>query len=881
MKNWLRYGKRAFHLCLIVSLAWAGADCSVEKQAATLPYLDVTLPIDDRVNDLVARMTLEEKISQMVNDAPAIERLQIPRYNWWSEGLHGVARAGLATVFPQAIGLGATWDETLLHNVSTVIADEARAKHHNFARHDKRFIYQGLTLWSPNINIFRDPRWGRGQETYGEDPYLTGSLAVSFIRGLQGDDPHYLKTIATVKHFAVHSGPEPERHTFNAVTNEHDLRHTYLPQFEMAVRLGKPYSLMCAYNRYNGEACCGSTALLDNILRKEWGFEGYVVSDCEAITDIYKHHKITAGPEAAASLAVIAGTDLECGNVYLHLKEAVEKKLIDEEHINTAVKRLFRARMKLGMLDPVEKVAYAQIPYSVVDSKAHQALALEAARKSIVLLKNEKDILPLKKDVGTVAVIGPNADQWLMLLGNYNGVPSKAITPLQGIQQKVSRQTRVLFAQGSELADGMPMFYPVPAAVLFTPRHTPGLRAEYFDNITLVGKPLHTEVHATLDASWSDKAPRPDMDDDNFSVRWTGEIIPQQSGTYQLGFITTCNTRLYINDSLVAKTIYHFRDEYGDPRLRKSPPMKLEAGRKYKVVVEAIETFADAQVQLVWAAPKPNLLKDALAAARQADVVVMCMGLTPRMEGEEMDIMIDGFRGGDRTRIDLPAAQQKLIQAIHALGKPIVLVLLNGSALAVNWEHDHVPAIVEAWYPGQAAGQALADVLFGDYNPAGRLPVTYYKSTRDLPPFDDYNITRQTYRYYTGTPLYPFGYGLSYSTFRYTDLQAARKTGTDSIQVSARVQNTGRRDGDEVVQVYASAKESAGKSGTPIRALVSYRRVHLRAGETQAVTLALKIPSDASGPLELSMGGGQPDTPLPATSNVLKTSITLPTLPTK
>ena len=839
--------------------------------------MDTALSIDQRVNDLVARMTLDEKISQMVNDAPAIERLHIPRYNWWSEGLHGVARAGLATVFPQSIGLGATWDQELMHQVSTAIADEARAKHHNFAKKDKRFIYQGLTLWSPNINMFRDPRWGRGQETYGEDPFLTGSLAVEFIKGLQGNDPYYLKTVATIKHFAVHSGPEPARHGFNAVTDEHDLRDMYLPQFEMAIRLGKPYSVMCAYNRYNGEACCGSPGLLKDILRNEWGFEGYVVSDCEAITDIYQHHKIVSSPEEAASLAVKAGTDLECGNVYLHLKEAVAKNLITEKEIDTAVKRLFYARFKLGMFDPAEKVKYAQIPYTTVDSKEHQALALDAARKSIVLLKNEKGILPLKKDVGTVAVIGPNADQWLMLLGNYNGVPSRAITPLQGIKDRVSQQTRVLFAQGAELADGMPMFYTVPADVLFTRENKPGLTAEYFDNITLTGQPLYTEITPTLDASWSDKAPLEGLDEDAFSVRWSTTLIPEYSGIYQLGFITTCNSKLYLDDSLVAKTVYHFRDEYGDPRLRKTAPLKLEAGRKYKVVVEAIETFADAQVQLVWAAPKPGLRKDALDVARQADVVIMCMGLTPRMEGEEMDVQIDGFRGGDRTRIDLPDTQQKLIKDIHALGKPVILVLLNGSALAVNWENEHLPAVIEAWYPGQVAGHAIADVIFGNYNPAGRLPVTFYKSTQELPRFEDYALSTQTYRYFKGKPLYPFGYGLSYSSFHYSNLRASLKTGApDSIQLSASVQNTGAFDGDEVIQVYTSSKATANVPGHPIRALASFRRIHLKAGETKEVYFTIKIPAGVNGSLELAMGGGQPDTTLPTTSNVLKTLIHIP-----
>jgi beta-glucosidase len=469
-------------------------------------------------------------------------------------------------------------------------------------------------------------------------------------------------------------------------------------------------------------------------------------------------------------------------------------------------------------------------------------------------------------------VIGPNADQWLMLLGNYNGVPSKAVTPLQGIQEKVSGQTKVLFAQGSELAEGMPMFYTIPNDVLFTNQNTPGLQAEFFDNITLTGKPLFSEVTPTLDANWYDKAPREGMDDDNFSVRWHGEIKPKVSGSYQLGFISTCNTKLYINDSLVAKTIYHFRDEYGDPRLRKSVPIKLEAGKKYKVVVEAIETFADAQIQLVWAAPKPNLKADAINIARRADVVIMCMGITPRMEGEEMDVHIDGFHGGDRTRIDLPEVQQQLIKEVFALNKPVVLVLLNGSALAVNWENEHLSAIVEAWYPGQAAGRAIADVLFGDYNPAGRLPVTFYNSTKELPAFDDYRIANQTYRYFKGTPLYPFGHGMSYTSFQYTDLHATKTSG-DSIQIVAQVANTGQREGDEVVQVYGSAKSATKK--LPLRSLMAFTRIHLNPGESRELKFTVKLPADTSGSFDISIGGGQPDTNVNATSNVLKTTIPL------
>jgi beta-glucosidase len=811
-------------------------------------------------------MTLEEKVSQMINQAPAIERLGVPEYNWWSEGLHGVARAGLATVFPQAIGMGATWDRDLMFNVSSAIADEARAKHHDFAKKGKRFIYQGLTMWSPNINIFRDPRWGRGQETYGEDPYLTGRLAVEFIHGLQGDDSTYFKTIATVKHFAVHSGPEIDRHTFNAKIGDKDLNETYLPQFEVGIKEGKAYSLMCAYNRYNGEACCTSGKLLKDVLRNDWAFSGFVVSDCDGIVDIYKNHKQVTTPAEAAALAVKSGTDLECGKVYLNLKEAVEKNLITEQEIDVSVKRLFTARFKLGMFDPDEMVKYANIPYSVVDSKKHKDLALKAAQESIVLLKNENNVLPLKKDIGKLAVIGPNADQWLMLLGNYNGVPSDAVTPLRGIKEKLSK-TEVLYAQGSELADGMPTYKTIPVEALMNGSEY-GLKGDYFNNADLSGTPLYSVVDRSLDKNWSDKAPRKDMNDDNFSVRWSGELIPDQTAVYQLGFVSTTNTRLYLNDSLIARTIYHFRDEYGDPRLRKSPAMKLEAGKKYKIVLEAIDTYADAQVQLVWARPQPDLKKEAIEIAKQADVVVMCMGLTARMEGEEMDIVIDGFNAGDRTKIDLPRPQQELIKAINALGKPVILVLLNGSALAVNWEQKNVAAVIEAWYPGQAAGQAIADVLVGDYNPGGKLPLTFYKSTSDLPPFKEYNLSGQTYRYFKGDPLYPFGYGLSYTTFGYEDLKIAEQTKAgDSVALSVTVKNTGAVAGDEVVQVYVKHLNATVK--VPVRSLAEFKRIHLKAGESKTIKFAIASHAFSlvdqngertvsPGEFEIAIGGGQP-----------------------
>ncbi len=848
-----------------------------ENLAAAYPFWNHELPMEHRLDDLLGRLTLEEKVAQMMNDAPAIERLGIPEYNWWSEALHGVARAGLATVFPQAIGLAATWNEDLMHEAAVAISDEARAKHHAFAARGKRFIYQGLTLWSPNINIFRDPRWGRGQETYGEDPYLTGRLGVQFIKGLQGDDPKYFKTIATAKHYAVHSGPEPERHSFDAVADMKDFNETYLPQFAMAVQEARVESVMCAYNRFNGEAACASD-FLNSTLRDRLGFDGFVVSDCGAIADFHEHHKITASAEESSALAVKKGTELNCGKAYGALVKAVEQGLITETEIDVAVKRLFQARMELGMFDPAEKVKYAQIPYSVVDSMAHRQLALRAAEESMVLLKNDNKTLPLRKDLKSIAVIGPNSDQWLMLLGNYNGVPSSTVTPLKGIRSAVSAPTQIHYAQGSPWAEGIPVFSTVPGGLLSWDGK-PGLKVEYFGNAELSGKPVASEAHEILDSNWSDGAPREGLDDDNFGVRWTTELTPDRSGTYRLGLISTCKTKVLLDDQQVLATSYHFRDEWGDPRTLESDALELEAGRKYKIVVEAGETYADAQVQLLWAPPRPDLKEEALEVARNAEAVILMMGLTAQMEGEEMEISVEGFRGGDRTRLDLPQAQRDLIKAVMALKKPTVLVVMNGSALALNWEQKNVPAIIEAWYPGQAAGTALANVIFGDYNPAGRLPVTFYRSTKDLPAFEDYNITRQTYRYFDGKPLYPFGYGLSYTTFEYSALEYNQRISEGAaLPVKVKVKNTGALDGDEVVQIYLSHLDP--KVRVPIRSLVAFDRVHLQAGEERE--LNLEVAADAfsyvdadgkrilePGNFELSVGGGQPYQLMQTTSNVL------------
>ena len=850
--------------------AQAPASAAGERPA----YLDTALTFERRVADLVGRMTLEEKVSQMKDIAPGIERLGVHPYNWWNEGLHGVARSGLATVFPQAVGFAATWNDSLIFRMATVISDEARAKHHAYARKNSWARYQGLTIWSPNINIFRDPRWGRGQETYGEDPFLTGRLGVHFVRGLQGDDATYFKTVATVKHFAVHSGPEPERHVFDAVVNERDLRETYLPHFEMGIREARAYSLMCAYNRVNGDAACGSDPLLRDVLRGEWGFDGFVVSDCWAIDDIHLNHKLVRTAPEAAAVALKSGTDLDCGSrVYPTLVDAVRQGLVTEAQIDTSVKRLFLARMRLGMFDPPERVRWARTPYAILDQPSHKALALEVARESMVLLKNARNTLPLRKDLGTVAVIGPNADQWRMLLGNYNGIPSDPVTPLRGIREKIGA-ARVRYALGSDLADGVPVLATMPSTVLRTPDGRPGLRAEYFAGRTMTGAPVFTGADTTLEANWEERAPREGLGPDDFGVRWTAVFRPPATGEYRLGLIGTMKAELALDDSVIARSRYPQRDdEFPDPRLSRSEPLQLQAGREYRIRVDAQETYGDAQLQLVWSSPGEGLADEAMRVAREADAVVMVMGLTANLEGEEMPVQVPGFRGGDRTTLGLPAPQQRLLERVAALGKPTVLVLLNGSALAVNWaqESPNVGAIVEAWYPGQAGGTALADVLFGDYNPAGRLPVTFYRDTTDLPPFADYAMKGRTYRFFTGTPLYPFGHGLSYTSFRYANLRADRETvpAGDTVRVSVDVTNAGQVAGDEVVQLYV--RYPASRVERPVRELRGYRRVRLEPGATRTVELALPTASlaywDAAAdrwvheaqPIELEVGASSGD----------------------
>jgi len=663
-------------------------------------WKDPAQPLNVRVNDLVSRLSLAEKTQQMRNAAPAIPRLGIPAYDYWSECLHGVARSGIATVFPQAIGMAATWDTPLIHEEADVIATEARAKHNEYVRthDDDSARYYGLTFWTPNINIFRDPRWGRGQETYGEDPFLTAQLAVAFIRGLQGDDPKYVKAMACAKHFAVHSGPEPERHRFNAEPPERDLYETYLPQFEAAVREGRVGGVMGAYNSVDGEPACANPFLLTELLRTQWGFDGYVTSDCGAIYDIFANHKYVGTSEEAAALAVKAGDDLCCGTDYDSLVRAVQKGLITEKEIDVALSHLLATRFKLGLFDPPEMVSYAQIPLTENNTPRHEALALKVARESIVLLKND-GVLPFDRaKIKRIAVIGMNANSLSVLLGNYNGTPSNPVTILDGIKAVAGTNIEIIYEPGCPLA-------------------------------------------------------------------------------------------------------LHKKDDK----------------------------------------PDTEMLNRAVQAARSADVVVYVGGINPRLEGEEMRVDFDGFAGGDRTRIELPAIQTDLLKALKATGRPIVFLNCSGSAIAMPWEVRHLPAILQAWYPGEQGGRAVADILFGDVNPAGRLPITFYRSTKDLPSFEDYSMSNRTYRYFSGKPLFAFGHGLSYTHFDYRNpkLDNPRTSANGTLELTFDLTNTGFHAGDEVAQVYFRHVKSAVPQ--PKLALCGFERVHVPAGQTEKTMIEIPV----------------------------------------
>ena len=828
--------------------------CCAGAPAQQPAYLDSQLPLEQRVRDLVSRMTREEKISQMMSSAAAIPRLNVPSYDWWSEGLHGVARSGHATVFPQAIGLAATWDTDLMHRVAGVISTEARAKYNDAQQHGNHGRYYGLTFWSPNINIFRDPRWGRGQETYGEDPFLTGRMAVAFVRGLQGDDPKYLKTVSTPKHYAVHSGPEVLRHQFDVPLSAHDLFDTYTPAFRASIVEGHAQSVMCAYNALGGQPACANDRLF-GLLRKGWNFDGYVVSDCGAVGDIYRGHGFVGTEEQADAAAVRAGTDLDCGREYEKLGNAVAAGLLSDADLDRAVMRLFTARFRLGMFDPPERVPWSRLTLADNDTAEHRQLALQAARESLVLLKND-GVLPLKPGIRTIAVIGPNADSLDVLLGNYNGVPSRFTTVLQGIRKRFP-DSKVLSAEGSVLSETDAVA--VPASALRTPDGHPGLKAEYFANRELQGDPLLVRVEPQVNFVSAESQIAPGVPNVNFSARWSGQLVPPVSGEYRLGGAADDGFRLYLDNKLLV-------DDWSSHGARTiTTSIHLEQGRAYPIRMEFFQGTWDAVARLVW--EPPNLAAEAVAAARQADVVVAVLGISPQLEGEESSASSPGFFGGDRTDIVLPKPQEDLLEQVGATGKPLVVVLTNGSALAVNWAQQHANAIVEAWYPGEEGGAAVAEALAGDFSPAGRLPVTFYKSAADLPPFDVYTMAGRTYRYFPGTPLYPFGYGLSYTTFAYS--KARVEPSATGATVSAEVKNRGNRESDEVVEVYVSHPRV---EGAPIRSLAGFARVHVKAGESRSVSIPVDerelslVDKDGvrrlvPGTVEIWIGSGQPPAP--------------------
>ena len=852
------------------ALLLLAASFATAQSASAPPYLDPSKPFSVRVDDLISRMTLEEKASQLVNQARAIPRLQVPEYDWWSEALHGVANAGIATVFPEPIGLAATFDAPLIHEMAVVIGTEARAKHHQAVRAGRRDIMEGLDFWSPNINIFRDPRWGRGQETYGEDPFLTGRMGVAFVTGLQGDDPKYYRVVSTSKHYAVHSGPEPSRHSIDIQVSKHDMEDTYLPAFRATVTEGKAGSVMCAYNRVNGEPACANNFLLVDQLRKAWKFEGYVVSDCDAVADIFNGHHFTKSMAEAGAVSLKRGMDNECADFftkatsnsdYVKFLDAVKEGLLTEKDIDVALRRTFTARFRLGMFDPPEMVKYAQTPESEIDSDAHRQLALKTAQESIVLLKND-GVLPFGPAVKKIAVVGALAESLRVLQGNYSGTPSRATSALEGIRKQFA-DAQVSFVPGMNFLRQEIL---IPTAVLSTPDDKPGLKGEYFLEANFQGTPtVRIDPFAMIQPFHPESgALTPPPDAKNFSVRWTGYLTPEQSGNFRIGVVGSMN-RLWLEDRLIVDDfVLH------DPKPT-TMTLPLEKGHRYSLKLEYGQ--GGTGIKLVWLPLIADPIGEAVTVANQADAVVAVVGITSQLEGEEMQVDLPGFKGGDRTSLDLPKEEEDVLEALGGTGKPLVVVLMNGSALAVNWAAQHANAILDAWYSGEEGGTAIAQTLAGVNNPAGRLPVTFYKSVDQLPPFEDYAMKNRTYRYFEGEPLYPFGFGLSYSKFEYTNLKLSSdklKAG-EALKVDVDVKNTSAKDGDEVVQVYLGFPKSP---GAPLRALRAFQRVPVKAGETQHVSFALQD-RDLShvdevgdhilknGAYRIHLGGGQPGTAMP------------------
>ena len=847
---------------LLVSLCLAFRP---KHEVYTYKFQDPALSMEQRVNDLVSRLTLPEKVGQMLNAAPAVERLGIPAYNWWNESLHGIARTPFkVTVYPQAVAMAATFDTNSMHQMAEYTADEGRAVYNESVKAGHRGIYLGLTYWTPNINIFRDPRWGRGQETYGEDPYLTANIGAAFVWGLQGTDPVYLKAAACAKHYAVHSGPEPSRHEFNTDVSDYDLWDTYLPAFHKLVVDSKVAGVMCAYNAFKGQPCCGSDLLLNNILRNKWKFTGYLTSDCGGIDDFYQKHKTHASAEDAAADAVLHGTDVECGMVtFKSLLGAVEHGKITEQQIDVSLRRLFTIRFRLGMFDPPAKDKYAKIGANMLETPEHKAHALKMAHQSIVLLKNQNNILPLSKKLKKVAVIGPNADNPISVLGNYNGTPSEISTPYKAIKAKLGSGTEVYYDQGISYTSES-YTRNVDLGELGNINGQKGFKAEYWQNNTLNGTPAVTRQETALNYTWRDGTYVIDkVSQKNFSARWTTDFTANSND--EITFELTGNKPYKLIIDNEERTLSGEPDGFGP----KTYVLKAKKGNTYHIVMEYRQTDGRASFSFKsGVAVKADV--DAIAqSVKDADAIIYVGGISPQLEGEEMKVNFKGFNGGDRTSIELPKVQTDLLKALKATGKPVVFVMMTGSAIATPWEADNIPAIVNAWYGGQSAGTALADVLFGDYNPAGRLPVTFYRSDNDLPSFDDYTMKNRTYRYFTGKPLYAFGHGLSYSKFEYSGLQLpAGIAKGKSITVHVKVKNAGKLDGEEVTQLYLT--HNGLKTTVPIRALKGFKRTFIKAGTIKDIAFVLKpedlmiVTKDGEqqfmrGKLTISAGGCQPD----------------------
>jgi beta-glucosidase len=868
----------------------------------TPAYRDPAQPTTARVNDLIHRMSLEEKISQLQDNSIAIPRLKMPAYTWGNEGLHGDSFSGYATLFPQVIGMAATFDPALVHSMGDVISTEARARFNSIGPDHPRFF--GISFWAPNINIFRDPRWGRGQETYGEDPFLTARMAVAYITGLQGDDPRYLKALAGPKHFAVHSGPEADRHHFDSVVSPHDLADTYLPAFHAALTEAHAGSVMCAYNEINGTPSCANPWLLTTTLRDNWHWPGYVVSDCGAIGDISTGHHFAADDEHSSAAALKAGMDIACDWVpdgqrteFDHLREAVRDHLVTEANIDTALGHVLTMRFRLGMFDPPSMVPYTKITAAEIDTPAHAALALQAAREAIVLLKNDHSLLPLH-NVHSIAVVGPSADINQIVEGNYNAIPSAPITPLIGMQQHFTRQTTIRYAQGASLAAGFPVVVEYTTLHPTTDPQTFGLTGEYFTNPDLAGKPAVTRIDRSINFDWDQAAPAPGVPAEDYSVRWTGTFTPLAPGTYGLGAkargCTNCSAReafrLYVDDKLVLEsdppkgvaTSRNFNAVAADPHPkgvdatgpRRVVPIAFTDTKPHTIRLEythhrvPTHHLVAGGIDLLWQPPDDILRAQAVAAAKQSEVIVAFVGLSPELEGEELPIQLPGFRAGDRTSLNLPQSQEDLLTALASTGKPLVVVLMTGSAINSPTARAKASAILEAWYPGEAGGTAIAETLSGANNPAGRLPVTFYDSVAQLPTYDDYSMAHRTYRYFAGKPIYGFGYGLSYSRFDYSDLKLSTPAlnATSPVTVSLSVKNQTPRAGDEVVELYLTPPQ---QPGAPLRRLIGFQRIHLNANAAQTVTFtvdsatASSVLADGSsqllpGAYTLFVGGAQP-----------------------